>query len=111
MSNDLISRSALIESIKKWLPSDPCGKEQSMEEVVATDLSVSMLMEIEDEPTAYDLDAVCEKLKKLKNAEVDMSNEEPELADAENIYEGWRAQGRVEAYVKAVEIVRNGGKK
>lgn len=98
MSNDLISRSALIEDMRsrKYIDKALC---EIFETVV------------DDAPTAYDLDAVCEELKKLKNAEVDMSDEEPELADAENIYEGGRAQGRVEAYVKAVEIVRNGGKK
>lgn len=75
MSNDLISRSALIEKIKKWLPSDPCGKEQSVEEVVATDLAVSMLMEIEEAPTAYDVDQVCEEIKHPNNYTI-MSREQ-----------------------------------
>lgn len=66
MSDDLISRKALMESIKKWLPKDPCGKEQSIEEKVATDLSVSMLMEIEEAPTAYDVDAVFEEIEKTQ---------------------------------------------
>ena len=67
MSNDLISRKALIDEIKKWLPKDPCGQEQSIEEKVATDLSVSMLMEIEEAPTAYDVDEVCEEIESPYN--------------------------------------------
>lgn len=105
MSNDLISRSALIQSIKKWLSSDPCGKEQSVEEVVATDLSVSMLMEIEEAPTAYDVDAVCEEIK----------NEQ------DKILQKWRAadksdygvlsylDGKGDAFKESIDIVRNGG--
>ena len=97
MSNDLISRSALIESIKKWLPSDPCGKEQSMEEVVATDLSVSMLMEIEEAPTAYDLDAVCKALDKA--------------SDYYETNEQGKEHVQMVNLAEAIEIVRNGGKK
>lgn len=103
MSNDLISRSALMESIKKWLPSDPCGKEQSIEEVVGTDLSVSMLMEIEEAPTAYDVDVVCEEIQKQSDNASDniMTDTEHELY--------WN--GRKDGLGEALEIVRNGGKK
>lgn len=65
---------------------------------------------IQENCTAYDVDAVCEELEKLKNADIDMSDEELAQMDAEEIYDEGRAQGRVEAYVKAIEIVRNGGK-
>ena len=60
---------------------------------------------------ARDVEAVIKRLEELKNVEVDFSDEEPELADAEDIYDEGRSQGRVEAYVKAIEVVRNGGKK
>ena len=89
MSNDLISRSALIEKIKKWLPSDPCGKEQSIEEVVSTDLAVSMLMEIEEAPTAYDVDEVCQEIKRMMFEEASIEG--------------------IKIANKAIEIARNGG--
>lgn len=108
MSNDLISRSALIESIKKWLPSDPCGKEQSMEEVVATDLSVSMLMEIEEAPTAYDKEKVIEELTDWKNDAEKWAAKYDETGDIDNM-DLWDMAARY--YTNAIEIVRNGGKK
>ena len=89
MSNDLISRSELMQG---RVENDPVR-------IAAMCAS-----------PAYDVDAVCEELKRLKNEEVDMSDEEPELVDAEDIYDEGRAQGRVEAYVKAIEVVRSGGK-
>lgn len=101
MSDDLISRKALMDAIKKWLPKDPCGQEQSIEEKVATDLSVSMLMEIEEAPAAYDADAVIDKLEKLKESALDTWN----AIDSEQDF------GEAMAYKKAIEIVRNGGKK
>lgn len=97
MSNDLISRKALIEAIKKWLPSDHCGKEQSIEEEVATDLSVSMMIEIEEAPTAYDVDAVCEKMDKA--------------SDYYETEEQGKERVRMLNLTDAVEIVKNGGKK
>ena len=95
MSNDLISRSELMEfaeydvNFRLVIPYEKVKKAQ----------------------TVYDLEKVCEELERLKNADIDMSDEEPELMDAEELYDEGRAQGRVEAYVKAIEVVRNGGKK
>ena len=44
----LIDADELIKRIGKWIPKDPCGKEQTIEEVVATDMAASVCMEIED---------------------------------------------------------------
>jgi len=46
----LIDADALMESVKKWLPEDPCGKEEK-EFPFETDICVSMLMEIEEAQT------------------------------------------------------------
>lgn len=40
------------------MPKDPCGKEQTIEEVVATDIAASVYMEIEETPTAFDKEKV-----------------------------------------------------
>ena len=60
----LIDADELIKRIGKWMPKDPCGKEQTIEEVVATDMAVSVCMEIEETPTAFYKEKVIEELKK-----------------------------------------------
>ena len=59
----LIDADELIKRIGKWIPKDPCGKEQTIEEVVATDIAVSVCMEIEETSTAFDKEKVIEELK------------------------------------------------
>ena len=58
----LIDADELIKRIGKWMPKDPCGKEQTIEEVVATDMAVSVCMEIEETPTAFDKEKAIEEL-------------------------------------------------
>lgn len=59
----LIDADELIKRIGKWMPKDPCGKEQTVEEIVATDIAVSVCMEIEETPTAFDKEKVIDELK------------------------------------------------
>ena len=59
----LIDADELIKRIGKWMPKDPCGKEQTIEEVVATDIAVSVCMEIDVTPTAFEKDKVIEELR------------------------------------------------
>lgn len=61
----LIDADELIKRIGKWIPKDPCGKEQTIEEVVVTDIAVSVCMEIEETPTAYDKEKVLEELRNV----------------------------------------------
>lgn len=63
----LIDADELIKRIGKWMPKDPCGREQTVEEIVATDIAVSVCMEIEEMPTAFDKEKVIEELKKQSN--------------------------------------------
>lgn len=106
MSNDLISRSALIKSAKKWLPADPCGKEQSIREEVATDLAASMLMEIEEAPTAYDVDAVCEK---IENTQASFSCRK--FQEGKNESKSCSGDCGDELIKLIIQVVRNRGKK
>lgn len=46
----LIDADALTKNVLKWLPPDPCGREEK-EFPFETDICVSMLMEIEEAPT------------------------------------------------------------
>lgn len=60
----LIDADELIKRIGKWMPKDPCGREQTVEEIVATDIAVSVCMEIEEMPTAFYKEKVIEEMKK-----------------------------------------------
>lgn len=60
----LIDADELIKRIEKWMPKDPCGREQTVKEIVATDIAVSVCMEIEETPTAFDKKKVIEELQK-----------------------------------------------
>ena len=60
----LIDADELIKRMRKWMPKDPCGREQTVEEVVATDIAVSVFMEIEETPTAFDKEKVITEMKK-----------------------------------------------
>lgn len=62
----LIDADELIKRMRKWMPKDPCGREQTVEEVVATDIVASVFMEIEETPTAFDKEDVIEELENLR---------------------------------------------
>ena len=56
----LIDADELKKSIAKWLkPSSPDESEM----VAVDDIAVSVIMEIEEQPTAYDVDKVVEQLR------------------------------------------------
>ena len=59
----LIDVDELIKRMQKWMPKDPCGREQTVEEVVATDIAASVFMEIEETPTAFDKEKVIKELR------------------------------------------------
>ena len=95
----LIDANELIKRIGKWVPKDPCGKEQTIEEVVATDIAISVCMEIEETSTAFDKEKVIEKLKRL----------EKDTFDYYNRYNDEMAFGESAAFRSAIEIVEKGG--
>ena len=66
---------------------------------------------INNMPTAYEPDKVVEQLKDLRKAEQDRTDacDDDGCGDGEQIYDDGRSQGRFEAYVRAIEIVKGGG--
>lgn len=89
----LIDADLLKESILKWLkPSEP--DETKMIEVA--DAIVSTMMEIDEQPTAFDVDKVINELKRDKFIE-----SECVLSD---IHQGYNA-----GLSTAIEIVKGGG--
>ena len=102
MSNDLISRKEAIDILENMIFK------------VGKDLSKSYLLQDARERiiglnTAFDKEKVIENLTNLANAEVDMSDDEPEFADVEDFFDEGRSQGRFEAYRNSLEIVKKGG--
>lgn len=96
MSNDLISRSNFKNKLKSLIP----RKISSNEDKIIKNLISIILVELEISPTAYDLDAVIKKIQ-----------EEAEAAMQEwNQFDESTAFGEMNAHMRDLEIVRNGGK-
>ena len=89
--SDLISRSALIKVLK-----DRATNEAIMGYMTAYDVTNSIIDEVEEQPTAYDIDKVVERLEKIQDKAVSVKNENI------SIY----ATGMIG---KAIEIVKQGG--
>lgn len=89
----LIDADELIKRMRKWMPKDPCGREQTVEEVVATDIAASVFMEIEETPTAFDKKKVIEELR----GEIHLTVHDPMIA------------GRYIKKKRAIELVEKGG--
>lgn len=60
----LIDADLLTEKITKWLKYDPNADDRM---VNIDDIAVSVLMEIEEQPTAYDVDKVIYNLDKISD--------------------------------------------
>ena len=81
-------------------------------ELDASDRDIYCKYVIEEAPTAYDVKSVVEQLEKYKELECDDIDDDIDEAveDAEELYDIGRSQGRLEAYLNAIEIVKSGGK-
>ena len=88
----LIDESELKKSIEKWLNPDPNADRM----VDIDDIVVSVMMEIEEQPTAYDVDKVVAELERKKFIE-----QETILSD---VYQGFNA-----GLSMAIQIVKGGG--
>lgn len=90
----LIDADLLMRKCEKWLkPKAPDEDEM----VSVADIAVSMLMEIEEQPTAYDVDKIVDQLE--SNIENSMNG----ANDAECAF--WNR-----GIEKAIEIVKRGGR-
>lgn len=96
----LIDADLLMRKCEKWLkPKAPDEDEM----VSLTDITVSMLMEIEEQPTAFDAEKVIEKLQVLSDkADDDIAVCE---ADTCQYYDGYG-----DGLDRAIEIVKRGGR-
>ena len=96
----LIDAGLLMRKCEKWLkPKAPDEDEM----VSLTNIAVSMLMEIEEQPTAFDVEKVIEKLQVLSDkADDDIAVCE---ADTCQYYDGYG-----DGLDRAIEIIKRGGR-
>lgn len=92
----LIDESALKKSIEKWLNPDPNADRM----VDLENVTVSVMMEIEEQPTAYDVGKVVAELEKMADKANDniMVSEQPQYHD-----------GYEDGVLAAIQIVKGGG--
>lgn len=97
----LIDEETLKKSIKKWLNPDP-----SVDRMVnIDDIAVSVMMEIEEQPTAYDVDKVVAELEK----ELKRTDEEKLRCVKENPLQFDSVKGYANGIAVAIQIVKGGG--
>ena len=96
----LIDADLLMRKCEKWLkPKAPYEDEM----VSVADIAVSTLMEIEDQPTAFDVEKVVKELEELKMRYF-LTIENTGDADKDCAY-----LNTANAIDKAIEIVKRGG--
>ena len=97
----LIDADLLKESISKRLKSfNPDGSEIEVADALAL---VSIMMEIDEQPTAFDVDKVVEQLEKEESkARLEL------MEDRKTTFE-FSSKCRLKAYEKAIKIVKDGG--
>lgn len=99
----LIDADLLMRKCEKWLkPKAPDEDEM----VSVADIAVSTLMEIEEQPTAFDVEKVVEQL----NKELELADEEKRRCTVENMLQFDEAKGYARGIACAIEIVKRGGR-
>nr|DAI27711.1 MAG TPA: ENT domain protein [Caudoviricetes sp.] len=93
MSDDLISRKALIAELEKW-----CGKQRYL-------IPENVWELIETEPVAFDKEKVIEELRE----ELNLSDAEKERCARENPLQFDSAKGYANGIANAIDIVEKGG--
>lgn len=96
----LIDADLLKESVAKWLKS---YKPDETETIKLACVLESVVEEINEQPTAFDVDKVMEQLKRKES----VARSEL-LVDRKTAFE-FSSKCRLEAYEEAIEIVKGGG--
>lgn len=97
----LIDADLLMRKCEKWLtPKAPDEDEM----VSVADIAVSTLMEIEEQPTAFDVEKVIEELEE----ELKLADDEKARCIKENPMQFDSAKGYAHGIAVAIEIVKRG---
>lgn len=70
---------------------------------------LEIIEKIENQPTAFDVEKVIEEFENLREVELHMCDELV-VGDADAQYNDGVSQGRYEAFIEAIEIVKRGGR-
>lgn len=101
----LIDADLLMRKCEKWLkPKAPDEDEM----VSVADIAVSTLMEIEEQPTAFDVEEVVKQLESIKEKGVCYVEECKHCKYLSRCWDGEEADSL--ALDKAIEIVKRGGR-
>ena len=95
----LIDEETLKKSIEKWLNPDPNANRM----VDIDDIAVSVMMEIEEQPTAYDVDKVVAELEKESESSCGMYKARCPHIRSKTIF------CEQCAMLRAIRIVKGGG--
>ena len=97
----LIDADLLMRKCEKWLKPKALDEDEM---VSLADIAVSMLMEIEEQPTAYDVEKVLNELKHKESEALRRYSESKGTAYAFSDKCSW------DNWAKAIEIVKRGGR-
>ena len=92
----LIDADLLKKNIAKWVQG---GDPQETVMIKLDDILVSVIMEIDEQPTAYDVEKVVKQLEDMKLIRVEQCHGDYEIEVMAN-----------NNFVDAIDIVKNGGK-
>ena len=102
MSNDLISRSALLEEINNF-SMRITGSANAMAIAIMEETKKSIAKLIDEQSTAYDVDKVAERLEEMR-----LKREEQLRACVDNDMADY-LRCKMSAIAEAIEIVKSGG--
>lgn len=102
MSNDLISRSALLEEINNF-SMRVTGSANAMALVIMDETKKSIMRMVEEQPDVYDVDKVVERLEEMR-----LKREEQLRACVDNDMADY-LRCKMSAIAEAIEIVKSGG--
>ena len=102
MSNDLISRSALLEEINNF-SMRVTGSANAMALVIMDETKKSIMRMVDEQPDVYDVDKVVERLEEMQ-----LKREEQLRACVDNDMADY-LRCKMSAIAEAIEIVKSGG--
>lgn len=105
MNNDLISRSALLEEINNF-SMRITGSANAMALVIMDETKKSIMRMVEEQPTAYDVDKVVERLEEEARCNQSEANE---LAQHGDYGTATMLQGIAKGYKYSADIIKSGG--
>lgn len=95
----LIDADVLTRKCEKWLKQDTPDEENM---VPLADIAVSMIMEIKEQPTVYDLDGLLDCLEE----ELVLADKEKERCTKENFSQFDTAKGYANGIANAIDFVK-----